>query len=73
MELQKLFLDNLRRRRKELGLTQQAMADKLGMQVSNYNRLENDGHSVNLEQVQKICKALGIPAAAMLMEHQEVA
>lgn len=44
-ELRAIIGGNIRRRRKELGLTQQAVADAVGLSQAQINRIENASSS----------------------------
>ena len=50
--------EKLRRRRKELGLTQAAVADKASMSTVQYNGYENERHEPSEATMARIAKAL---------------
>lgn len=56
----------IRIRRKELGLSQEQLAEKVGVSYQQVQRYENGSSTLNVENVQRIAHALGIPAVALL-------
>lgn len=48
-------------RRKELGLTQQEVADKIGISQQSYQELESGDREPMITTVIKLCKALDAP------------
>lgn len=57
--------------RRERGLTQQQMADKVGVHVSQYKRYEAGGSQPTIEVFQRIVLALSVSADALLFEDDE--
>ena len=55
----KLSHDALRKMRVEAKLSQEQMADRMNIQQSKYNRLENGKTEIKHEQVSKIAEAVG--------------
>ena len=53
----------IRKRRNELGLSQEQLSEKVGVSYQQIQRYENGGSMLNVENVQRIAKALAIPAA----------
>ncbi len=62
MELSK----NISNTRVSKGLTQLEVAVKLGIEQSNYSRLEARGEKLTIEQLQKIAKTLGVGVSELL-------
>ena len=60
------FAGNVRRLRAKKGLSQKALADKVGISVSYVSMLERGQRSPPLETVEKVAKALGVPPASLL-------
>jgi transcriptional regulator with XRE-family HTH domain len=54
----------IRKRRKELGLSQEQLAEKVGVSYQQVQRYENGSSTLNVENVQRIAHALGVPAIA---------
>lgn len=52
--------NNIRALRKKAGLTQEQLAEKIGISQVHLGRLENNARSMDLEQVENIAKALGV-------------
>lgn len=55
------FGERLRVLRVAAGMTQQQLADRLGMKATNITRLEAGGRTPSWETVLRIAKVLGIP------------
>ncbi|MFH7326432.1 helix-turn-helix domain-containing protein [Desulfurivibrio sp. C05AmB] len=57
----------IRRRRKTLGLTQEKLAEKVGVSYQQVQRYENGTTTLNVENMQRIAHALGVPPASFFM------
>ena len=62
------FGARLRAMRMKAGLTQQELADQLGMKATNITRLESGGRTPSWETVIKIAKALNVSTDSFLSE-----
>jgi transcriptional regulator with XRE-family HTH domain len=60
------FGERLKRRAKELGLTDSEVARRLGMQQSRYSRYVLDAREPDLATLVKICRLLGTTPNALL-------
>ena len=49
----------IRDARKDLGLTQDDMADNLGITRQTYAKMENDPGSMTIESARRVCSILG--------------
>ncbi len=56
----------LKRRRRELGLTQQALSRKLGVRASHIALLENDRRRPSLGLIKRLAVSLGVDGRALL-------
>ncbi len=63
---QALLLENIKRIRKEKGLTQKDVAEGSDMLVPTYSRLERGGSNPSLASMVRIAKALGVPIVELL-------
>ena len=52
--------NNIRALRKKAGLTQEQLAEKIGISQVHLGRLETNARSMDLEQVEAIANALGV-------------
>lgn len=67
IELEEIFRDNVRARRKELGLTQADLAKRLKVSTPYVNQLEKDrGSPPQLDTVAKVADALETTPGALL-------
>ncbi len=65
------FPDRLTACRKELRFTQQQMADKIGMHVSQYKRYESGSSQPTIDVFRRIALALNVSADMLLFEPGE--
>lgn len=71
MQLEENFRANLKRRRRELGLTQGELAQRLGVTPQRVTQLEREADSSpTLKQVQQIAKALECSPVTLLLESE---
>lgn len=72
MDIVKVFGTNLKKYRTNLGLSQEAFADKCGMHRTYISAIECYRRSISLENIQRIADALNIEAYKLLLENKEV-
>ena len=63
-----LFGNNLRKYRNELGLSQEAFAEKCGLHRTYISAIECYRRSISLENIQRIADALGIETFKLFVE-----
>lgn len=68
MDIIKVFGDNLKKYRNEIGLSQEAFADKCGMHRTYISAIECYRRSIALENVQRIADALDIETYKLFLE-----
>ena len=68
MDIVKVFGDNLKKYRTQLGLSQEAFAEKCGLHRTYISAIECYRRSIALENVQRIADALGVEAYKLLVE-----
>lgn len=71
MTLRENFRDNLRRRRRELGMTQEDVAKRLGVHRPQVAQAEAGENSPTLDMVERYAKALDCPALTLLVAQEE--
>lgn len=54
----------IRKRRNELGLSQEQLSEKVGVSYQQIQRYENGGSMLNVENLQRIAKALAMPVTS---------
>ncbi len=59
--LGKTLADNVRRLREKKGLSQHALADKIGVPQGTLSCIENGHRGASMGMVARIAKALGVP------------
>ena len=72
MDIIKVFGDNLRKYRNQLGLSQEAFADKCGMHRTYISAIECYRRSISLENIQRIADALEIDTYRLFIEGDEI-
>ena len=60
MDIVKVFGDNLKKYRTQLGLSQEAFAEKSGLHRTYISAVECYRRSISLENIQRIADALGV-------------
>ena len=65
------FHERLTALRKERGLTQQALAEQVGMHISQIRRYESGQSQPTLDTIRKLAVALSVSADMLLSEDQE--
>lgn len=53
--------ENIKRLRKERGLTQKQLGEMCGIAESNIRKYESDKQNAKIETIEKIAQALGVP------------
>lgn len=68
MDIIKVFANNLKKYRKEIGLSQESFAEKAGLHRTYISAIERERRSISLENVQKIADALGIDTYKLFID-----
>lgn len=68
MDIVKVFGTNLKKYRTDMGISQEAFADKCGMHRTYISAIECHRRSISLENIQRIADALDIEAYKLLVE-----
>lgn len=68
MDIVKVFGTNLKKYRTEIGLSQEAFADKCGMHRTYISAIECYHRSISLENIQRIADALEIETYKLFLE-----
>lgn len=68
MDIVKVFGTNLKKYRTEIGLSQEAFADKCGMHRTYISAIECYRRSISLENIQRIADALEIKTYKLFLE-----
>ena len=71
MDIIKVFGDNLKKYRAQLGLSQEAFAEKCGLHRTYISAIECYRRSIALENVQRIADALGIETYKLFLEDND--
>ncbi len=71
MDIIKVFGTNVKCYRRQIGLSQEAFAEKCGMHRTYISAIECFRRSISLENIQRIADALGVEAYKLLLENPE--
>lgn len=71
-KMRRLVARNVRRYRKQKGLTQKELAQRARIDRTHLARFESQGVNVSLDVMFRLAEALDIPAKALLGEAEEV-
>lgn len=71
MDIIKVFSSNLKKYRTNLGISQEAFAEKAGLHRTYISAIECGKRSIALENVQKIADALGIETYLLFVNNAE--
>lgn len=63
---------NLRRMRKDLGLSQEQLSDKTGIRVAHISKIESDKTDPKLSTIYKLVESLECSADSLLMDKNKV-
>jgi transcriptional regulator with XRE-family HTH domain len=66
MDIREVFALNLRRARNAKGLSQEALAHEADVDRTYVSALERSVYSATIDMVDKLAKALGVDASALL-------
>ena len=66
------FGQNLKRIRKDMKLTQQEMADKIGISQSYYADIERDRKNISLRVILNLASGIGISVTKLINDEMEV-
>lgn len=67
----KVFADNLKMYRRQLGLSQEDFAEKAGLHRTYISAVEREKRSISLDNIQKIADALGIDTYRLFVENKD--
>ena len=62
----KVLADNLRGRRRQLGLSQEALADRAGLHRTYVGSVERCERNVSLDNIERLARALNVAVAELL-------
>lgn len=65
-------LDKIKSTRKQKGISQQKMADELGVHVINYGKIENGITALTLERLYKIAQILEVSVSEIIDEQNDI-
>lgn len=70
MNLENLVIDNIRRIRKEKGITQEKLAEYCGTSASYIGLMETYKNTPKLATIERIAEALNVPAGVLFNEKE---
>lgn len=72
MDILRVFGRNVKHYREQLGLSQEAFADKCGLHRTYISAVERERRSISLGNIQKIADALGIDTYLLFLDEPPV-
>lgn len=70
MDIVKVFGSNVKKYRTQIGLSQEAFAEKCGLHRTYISAVECYRRSISLENIQRIADALGIQTYLLFVEEE---
>lgn len=71
MDILKVFGNNVKQYRNQLGISQEAFAEKCGLHRTYISAIECYRRSIALENIQRIADALGVETYKLFIESEE--
>ena len=71
MDIIRVFGNNVKRYRNQLGVSQESFADKCGLHRTYISAIECYRRSISLENIQKIADALGVETYKLFIESED--
>ena len=68
MDIVRVFGDNLKKYRKNMGVSQEEFAERCGLHRTYISAIECYRRSISLENIQRIADALGVETYKMFIE-----
>lgn len=72
MDIVRVFAQNMKRYRTQMGLSQEAFAEKCGLHRTYISAIECYRRSISLENIQRIADALEIETYKLFIENSEI-
>jgi len=72
LDIVKVFGNNLRKYRTNLGLSQEEFAERCGMHRTYISAIECYRRSISLENIQRIADALGVDTYLLFIEKEKL-
>ena len=70
MDILKVFGDNVRKYREQLGISQEAFAEKCGLHRTYLSAVERQRRSISLGNIQKIADALEVETYLLFIDNE---
>ena len=70
MDILKVFGDNVRKYREQLGISQEAFAEKWGLHRTYISAVERQRRSISLSNIQKIADALEVETYLLFIDNE---
>lgn len=70
MDALKVFATNLKRYRKQRGLSQEAFSEKVGLHRTYISAIEREKRNISIDNIQKIADALEIDTYKLFVENR---
>ena len=70
MDILKVFGDNVRKYREQLGISKEAFAEKCGLHRTYISAVERQRRSISLSNIQKIADALEVETYLLFIDNE---
>lgn len=70
MDILRVFGDNVRKYREQLGISQEAFAEKCGLHRTYISAVERQRRSISLSNIQKIADALEVETYLLFIDNE---
>ncbi len=68
LSAREILANNLKEKRGELGLSQEALADIAGLHRTYVGSVERAERNISIDNIERLAKALNVHASSLLME-----
>jgi transcriptional regulator with XRE-family HTH domain len=71
MDIIKIFADNVKNYRKDLGITQEELAERAGLHRTYISQIERYKRSISLENIQRLADSLNVETYKLFLVSED--